>query len=83
MSSIKHDYDVVNGQIIGGEYGKAWVTYDGRQQGKMCYPCNYAEADAMCNSVIERIKKECGDAFKHIYPDEKWAFNYFMIPSYS
>ena len=71
--------DDVNGQIIGGEYAQAWVTYDGRKQGPMCYPCTHAEADAMCKSVIERIKNDCGDVFKLVYPDEKWAFHYFML----
>jgi hypothetical protein len=45
----------------------------------MCYPQTRAEADAMCESVVEGIKKDCGDVFKLIYPDEKWAFHYYML----
>lgn len=33
----------------------------------------------MCNAVVVRIKKDCGAAFKHIYPAEKWKFHFYGI----
>lgn len=70
------NFDDVNGQIIGGDYGQAWVTYEGRQQGKMNYPYNECEAYAMCDAVVESIKKDCGEAFKLIYPNQSWKFHF-------
>jgi len=76
MSSIVHPDDEVNGVIVGGECGQAWVTYEWRRQGPMCYPRTYAEADAMCCNVVNNIKKQCGPAFKDIYPKEAWMFHF-------
>lgn len=74
--TAKNLFDDVNGQIIGGDYGQAWVTYEGRKQGPICYPRNYPEADAMCNEVVQRIKDQCGPAFKDIYPKQEWKFHF-------
>lgn len=71
-----NNFDDVNGTIIGEEYGQCWVTYDGWQQGDIMYARDYPEADAMCCSVIERLKAELGDNFKVIYPLEKWKFHF-------
>lgn len=76
MSSIGKPDDEVNGQIVGGDYGQAWVTYQGRKQGETCYPRHEGEALAMCHSIIERIKSECGPAFKDIYPADAWMLHF-------
>lgn len=68
--------DSVNGQIIGGDYGMAWVTYCGRKQGKTVYPHNEVEAESMCQSIIDEIKLSCGDAFSIIYPLNEWKFHF-------
>jgi len=34
------NFDDVNGEIFGGNYGQAWVTYEGRKQGGTVYPTN-------------------------------------------
>lgn len=72
-------FDDVNGQIIGGNYGQAWLTYDGRRQGKTIYPKNREEADRLLHGMVEDIKKECGSAFTAIYPSQKWRYNYSGI----
>ena len=73
---MSKEFDDVNGQIVGGEYGTAWVTYEGRKQGNTCYPSNEAEAFAMCEAVVSRIKDECGAAFSDIYPLNKWLYHF-------
>ena len=70
-------FDDVNGQIIGGDYGQCWVTYEGRKQGKMCYPASEIEAWRMCDNVVEDIKKDCGEAFILIYPrSDAWKYHF-------
>lgn len=76
MPKIGTPFDDVSGQIVGGNYGQAWVTYEGRKQGPTCYPTSYHEADEMCSSIVARIKSECGYAFKEIYPKEAWMFHF-------
>lgn len=76
MPKIGVPIDDVLGQIIGGDYGQAWVTYEGRKQGETCYPSTYPEADAMCTAIVDRIKKDCGQVFKDIYPKEAWMFHF-------
>ncbi len=67
----------VSGEIIGGDYGQAWVTYCGRKQGKTCYPRNEVEAYAQCDEIVEEIKAKCGiDLFKEIYPLQKWVYHF-------
>ena len=69
--------DDVNGQIIGGDYGQCWVTYQRRKQGPIMYPENEAEAYKFCQSIIDDIKKDCGRVFDEIYPDKKaWVFHF-------
>jgi len=73
-------FDDVNGVIIGGDYGRAWVTYEGRKQGRVCYPQTEIEAWQMCDSVVENIKKEYGEAFDMIYPDSSaWKYHFDNI----
>jgi hypothetical protein len=77
VEAMANLYDDVNGAIIGGDYGRAWVTYCGRKQGPACYPCNEAEAYQMCNEIKEKIKVDCGDAFAMIYRNaDGWMFNF-------
>ena len=63
-------YDDVNGQIIGGDYGLCWVTYEGRKQGATGFPTNEVEAESFCQRVVERIKIDCGEHYGAIYPNE-------------
>jgi len=73
------NFDDVNGEIIGGDYGQCWVTYEGRKQGNICYPSNEKEAYEMCESIIQRFKDECKDefTFNMIYPNkEGWKFHF-------
>jgi hypothetical protein len=77
MKTYKDFTDDVSGQIIGGEYGQCWVTYQGRKQGNTGYPANEVEADSFCQAVIDRIKNECGEVFSMIYPDKNgWKFHF-------
>ena len=70
------NFEDVNGQIVGSDYGQCWVTYQGRQQGPMMYAQDYPEADKMCIETVERIKSECGEVFDLIYPDKSaWKFH--------
>lgn len=68
--------DDVNGVIVGGNYGACWVTYDGRKQGSTMYAEDYPDADAQCFALVARMKEDMGEAFKMIYPDEKWMFHF-------
>lgn len=69
-------FDDVNGQIIGGDYGRAWVTYKGRKQGQTCYPANEIEAVAQCEAIVEDIKTRMGTAFRDIFSDsDGWKFH--------
>lgn len=79
MPKIGTIYDDVNGQVIGGDYGIAWVTYDGRQQGGKIYPETRLEADLLLNEIIQGIKEDCGRVFAEIYPAEKWKYHYSGI----
>ena len=70
-------YDDVNGQIIGGDYGLCWVTYEGRKQGATGFPTNEVEAESFCQRVVERIKIYCGEHYGAIYPNEGgWMFHF-------
>lgn len=70
------DFDDVNGQIVGGDYGFAWVTYESRQQGPKAPVKTRQEAQAHCESVISEIKADCGEVFKFIYPNAAlWRFH--------
>jgi hypothetical protein len=77
MKTYKDFTDDVNGQIVGGNYGQCWVTYQGRKQGSTGWPATKDEAEAHCNGVLERIKRECGELFSMIYPDKQgWQFHF-------
>ena len=73
---MKEIFDDVNGQIIGGNYGRSWVTYCGRKQGPTCYPTNEREAYLQCDAIVEKIKEDCGVAFKDIFPLKKWMYHF-------
>ena len=79
MSKIGTIQDDTNGQVIGGDYGQAWVTYDGRQQGAMVYPATRSQADKLMDGIVQDIKEECGNAFTAIYPEKKWKYHYSGI----
>lgn len=71
------NFDDINGQIIGDDYGQCWVTYQGRMQGQVMYATDYPEADALCYQTVERIRSDCGDVFYLIYPDKNaWTFHF-------
>jgi len=70
-------FDDVNGQIIGGDYGLCWVTYEGRKQGSTGFPTNEIEAERFCQRVVERIKIDCGEHFGTIFPNKDgWKFHF-------
>lgn len=60
--------DDVSGEIVGGNYGIAWLEYDGRKQGRTFYPINELEAMHLCENEKNRISEECGQAYELIYP---------------
>ena len=68
--------DDVNGQIIGGDYVAAWVSYEGRKQGRTIYAENQKQAEQMLTRIVLDIQDELGDSFKLIYPKKEWDFNY-------
>ena len=70
------NFDDVNGQIVGGDFGQCWVTYDGRKQGSTKYPRHEAEAYAFCESIVQSIKDDCGVVFKDIYPKDAWQYHF-------
>ena len=70
------NFDDVNGQIVGGDYGQCWVTYEGRKQGPTKYPKNKAQAEEFCASIVESIKADCGQVFSYIYPNDAWEFHF-------
>lgn len=68
--------DDVNGQIIGGNYGVAWLTYKGRRQGQTVHEETELAAIAKLEQQLEEKKVECGKAFAMIYPDKNgWRIN--------
>ena len=70
-------FDDINGQVVGGDYGQCWVTYEGRKQGKTMYANDYPEADAACWTVINRLQNELGENFRSIFPNDKgWKFHF-------
>lgn len=69
--------DDVNGQIIGGDYGQAWISYCGRKQGQTVYPSNESEAYLLCDEIKSKIESDCGEVFNVIYPlKDKWVYHY-------
>lgn len=77
MKNYKDFTDDVSGEIIGGDYGTCWVTYEGRKQGATMYPTNETEAYAMCEDLKDEIKKDCGEVFDSIYPNKNgWMFHF-------
>lgn len=70
------NFDDVNGQIIGGDYGQCWVTYEGRKQGPTGYPRNEADACSFCEGIVQSIKDGCGQVFKDIYPKQAWQYHF-------
>jgi hypothetical protein len=66
----------VNGQIIGGDYGQCWLTYDGRKQGPTLYARSAVTAREALAAEHRRIKDECGAAYADIYPAPLWAHNF-------
>ena len=58
------NFDDVNGQIVGGDFGQCWVTYKCRKQGPTKYPMHEAEAYAFCDGIVQSIKDDCGAVFK-------------------
>lgn len=71
-----HRDESVNGYIVGGDYGICWVTYEGRQQGPRMYPRNKLEALSLCENYITNVKKDCGEVFNLIYPNQAWVFHF-------
>ena len=70
-------FDDVAGQIIGGDYGQCWVTYEGRKQGKTMYADNYPDADVLCMGVVNRLQDDLGDNFYIVYPNKNgWKFHF-------
>lgn len=70
-------FDDVNGQIIGTHYGQCWITYRGRKQGPTHYARNEGEATQMCDAEVARIKSDCGQAFRDIYPaKDAWQYHF-------
>jgi len=73
-------FDDTNGQVIGGEYGQAWLTYEGRKQGATIYPASREQANAELAARLNEIKADCGEAFRAIYPKANcWQFHYSGI----
>ena len=66
----------VNGQIIGGDYGQCWLTYEGRKQGPTMYARSAVTARDLLAAEHARIKAECGQAYRDIYPAPSWANNF-------
>lgn len=58
----------VRGVIIGGEYWKWQLWYDGRPQSPRLPADTEAEAQAAGKAEYESIKAECGQAFTIIHP---------------
>ena len=73
---MKSHTDDVSGQIVGGNYVMAWITYDGRKQGKTVYPKNLSEGDSLLSEMLNEMKKDHGDNFKTIWPEQKWKFHF-------
>ena len=69
-------FEDVNGEIIGGEYGECWITYEDRPQCKRQYVQSRDEADSVCQALLDEIRLECGQVFHDIYPNKKgWKFH--------
>lgn len=76
MPKIGDPFDEVSGEIFGGNYGAAWVTYDGRKQGKTIFASDMQGADKILFSFIDELKQDLGVNFKNIFPDQLWVFHY-------
>lgn len=63
--------DDVNGQIIGGDYLLCRLVYDGRAQGDF-WASTEQEAVERAEAGLAERKKECGEAFRLIYPLDAW-----------
>lgn len=69
MPSIHKNYiDDVRGQIIGGDYGEAWLTYEGRKQSETFHAMNETEAVNMAKNWMKE-QKERG-CFYEIWPNK-------------
>lgn len=60
--------DIVRGQIIGGDYLRCKLMYQGREQRSFSAD-NDADAKARAGAVLAEIKAECGQAYPLIYRD--------------
>lgn len=67
--------DSVHGHVVGGDFGVAWISYDGRKQRNTVYPRNKEEAVSMLDSIIGDMKKEYGESFAMIFPEQKWKYH--------
>lgn len=72
----KHFTDDVSGQIVGGDYCMAWVTYDGRKQRQSVCAKNREDAEKLLENIVNSMKSEYGAVFKDIFPEQKWRFHF-------
>ena len=69
--------DDIRGTIIGGDDFTGQIFYDGRPQKGRFYGVNKDELVAKAGYTIRQIKKECGEAFELIYPNQSWELRIF------
>lgn len=69
---LRHGFDETRGIVIGGDFVSWQLFYDGRPQSTKLSADNPLHAIQLAKEKLEEIRKDCGRAFKLIYPDNKW-----------
>lgn len=58
--------------IVGGEWFKYQLFYDGRPQSQRLHAYTEQQAEDNGKALFEQVKAECGKAFDVIYPLNAW-----------
>jgi hypothetical protein len=69
--------DSVNGIIIGGEFFCGRLFYEDRPQGPMIYGDNDSEIRTQASQYLAKLKTDCNEAFRYIYPNNSWTVKFY------
>ncbi len=67
--ATKWGYDETNGIIIGGEYKKACLFNEDRQQGPSFYGDTDEDLIKQATAYTSKLKTDLGEEYKRLYPN--------------
>ena len=68
----RHELDITDGEIIGGDHQTGWLTYDGRRQLQNFTADTLDDLRAEGRRRIEMMRKEYGEHFERMFPKGLW-----------